>query len=407
MTSTIIDRTGSSSSSATVERQTGLVSSAAVKGPCRSYATTAITLSGEQTVAGVALVTGDRVLVGGQADATANGIYIVSTGAWQRSPDFNRNDDVVTGSIVSVTSGSNAGLWVAAPSASPMTVGTDTVTFSSYAAALNSELIDTDGTLAANSDVKVASQKATRTYVTAAIDAIKNGVSSAFDTLSEIATALGLKANAADAALTGVPTAPTAIAGTSTTQIATTAFVAAGFQALKTILTTLGNLADGAGYLLNDGAGGLSWASVNSLSALTSVVSNTLGSSTSTVTLTVGATYKDLELFVAFDHTAGSNQQMNLSISTDNGVSYSTVKAALSAAGLASGTLVFHRVIITNAGVTGNKSIIIHSNSQSANGNDLMQYTETSKTGVITHIKVVSSSGNVASGSKFFLYGRT
>ena len=41
------------------------------------------------------------------------------------------------------------------------------------------------------------------------------------------ATALNAKANKNDAALTGTPTAPTAASGTNTTQIATTAFVAA------------------------------------------------------------------------------------------------------------------------------------------------------------------------------------
>lgn len=41
------------------------------------------------------------------------------------------------------------------------------------------------------------------------------------------ATAMNAKANKADAALTGTPTAPTAASGTNTTQIATTAFVAA------------------------------------------------------------------------------------------------------------------------------------------------------------------------------------
>ena len=41
------------------------------------------------------------------------------------------------------------------------------------------------------------------------------------------ATAMNAKANKNDAALTGTPTAPTAASGTNTTQIATTAFVAA------------------------------------------------------------------------------------------------------------------------------------------------------------------------------------
>ena len=66
---------------------------------------------------------------------------------------------------------------------------------------------------------------ATTGYVRAAINAILDGVSADFDTLAEIATALGLKAPLADPALTGTPTAPTASLGADTTQIATTAFV--------------------------------------------------------------------------------------------------------------------------------------------------------------------------------------
>lgn len=58
--------------------------------------------------------------------------------------------------------------------------------------------LDLDGTLAADSDTKVASQKAVRSFVTAAINALKNGVSTAFDTLAEIATMLATKQNIAD-----------------------------------------------------------------------------------------------------------------------------------------------------------------------------------------------------------------
>jgi hypothetical protein len=48
-------------------------------------------------------------------------------------------------------------------------------------------------------------------------------------TKTETDAALVLKANLASPALTGTPTAPTAAAGTSTTQIATTAFVVTAF----------------------------------------------------------------------------------------------------------------------------------------------------------------------------------
>jgi hypothetical protein len=44
------------------------------------------------------------------------------------------------------------------------------------------------------------------------------------------AAALALKANIASPNLTGVPTAPTAAAGTNTTQLATTAFVTTAFS---------------------------------------------------------------------------------------------------------------------------------------------------------------------------------
>jgi hypothetical protein len=48
-------------------------------------ATTAeITLSGHQTVDGVDVVGGDRVLVKNQADASENDVYNVFSGAWQR-----------------------------------------------------------------------------------------------------------------------------------------------------------------------------------------------------------------------------------------------------------------------------------------------------------------------------------
>lgn len=54
-----------------------------------------------------------------------------------------------------------------------------------------------------------------------------------FDTeFNNIATAVATKADLASPALTGTPTAPTASSGTSSTQLATTAFVQAAFQAI-------------------------------------------------------------------------------------------------------------------------------------------------------------------------------
>jgi hypothetical protein len=59
-----------------------------------------------------------------------------------------------------------------------------------------------------------------------------------FDTeFNNIATAVATKADLASPALTGTPTAPTASSGTSSTQLATTAFVAAAITAYDTALT--------------------------------------------------------------------------------------------------------------------------------------------------------------------------
>lgn len=83
-------------------------------------------------------------------------------------------------------------------------------------------------------------------FVAAAIAALVNSSPESLDTLQELAAALGndpnfattvtnligTKANIASPALTGTPTAPTAAAGTNTTQIATTAFVTAAIAAL-------------------------------------------------------------------------------------------------------------------------------------------------------------------------------
>jgi hypothetical protein len=88
-----------------IDRLDGLSSSAAIKGPVTAATTANITLYGEQTIDGVAIVDGDRVLVKDQTAGYENGIYVADTGQWRRSKDFNRNRDVVEGTMVYVTGG--------------------------------------------------------------------------------------------------------------------------------------------------------------------------------------------------------------------------------------------------------------------------------------------------------------
>ena len=85
---------------AQTDRNAGLVANAAVKNPCVAATTVNITLSGEQTIDGIAVVSLERVLVKDQSDATENGLYDVDTGAWTRTKDANGAYDLVTGSLV-------------------------------------------------------------------------------------------------------------------------------------------------------------------------------------------------------------------------------------------------------------------------------------------------------------------
>jgi len=79
------------------------------------------------------------------------------------------------------------------------------------------------------------------------------------DEFNSIQTAVNTKADANDAQLTGTPTAPTATAGTNTTQIATTAFTTSAINALVTVPSGLISLWSGSvasipsGWVLCDG----------------------------------------------------------------------------------------------------------------------------------------------------------
>jgi hypothetical protein len=128
--------------------------------------------------------------------------------------------------------------------------------------------IDTDVTLAANSDSLIATQKATRAYVLASVAALIDSSPGALDTLNELAaalgddanfastvtTALGLKAPLASPALTGTPTAPTAAPGTNNTQVATTAYADAAVPATTHAATSKATPVDADEIPLSDSA---------------------------------------------------------------------------------------------------------------------------------------------------------
>jgi len=75
------------------------------KQPVNCGTTANITLSGLQTIDGVTVVAGDRVLVKSQTAPAQNGIYLASATAWSRAPDANTWDELIS-AICFVESGS-------------------------------------------------------------------------------------------------------------------------------------------------------------------------------------------------------------------------------------------------------------------------------------------------------------
>ena len=107
-----------------------------LKDSVRAGTTANITLSGEQTIDGVSLVVGNRVLVKDQTDQTKNGIYVVASGSWSRSTDADASSEVTSGMFTFITEGTlnaNSG-WVLTTTGA-ITLGTSLLTFTQFSGA--------------------------------------------------------------------------------------------------------------------------------------------------------------------------------------------------------------------------------------------------------------------------------
>lgn len=109
-----------------------------VKDSVRAATTANITLSNTQTIDGVALSVGDRVLVKDQSTASQNGIYVVAAGAWTRASDFDNTPgtEITSGAFAFVeegTTNSDSG-WVLTTDGT-ITLGTTSLTFVQFSGA--------------------------------------------------------------------------------------------------------------------------------------------------------------------------------------------------------------------------------------------------------------------------------
>ena len=107
-----------------------------IKGSVKALGDANLTLSGAQTVDGVSLVDGDRVLLTGQTTASENGIWIVRTGTWERPTDFKAGTSVA-GAFCFVeegTSYADSG-WVCTSNGGSDVVGTNGLSFTQFSGA--------------------------------------------------------------------------------------------------------------------------------------------------------------------------------------------------------------------------------------------------------------------------------
>ena len=267
------------------------------KQPVNCGTTTNITLSGLQTIDGVTVVAGDRVLVKSQSAPAQNGIYLASATAWSRAPDADTWDELIS-AICFVESGSTlaGSAWYCTVQPGG-TLGTTAVTWSNFSVAatytagtgltLTDYVFSITNTGVAAAAYGSASKTLTATVnaqgqltVLAATDiAIANTQVSGLGTMStQAASSVAITGGSINGTTIG---GSTAAAVTGTTVTANTQFTGAGTgltgtatslsiggnAATATSATTATNLAGGA-------AGSVPYQSASSTTALLAAGSN-------------------------------------------------------------------------------------------------------------------------------------
>jgi hypothetical protein len=196
-----------------------------VKASVLAATTANITLSGAQTIDGVSVVAGDRVLVKNQTAQADNGIYVAASGAWARSADANTWDELVSAYTFVEQGTANADTGYVCTINKGGTLGTTPITWSQFSGA-GTYLAGTGLTLSGNTF------SITNTAVTA------GSYGSASNTLTTTVNAQGQ--------LTALAATPIAIANTQVSGLGTMSTQNASNVAITggsiTNLTTFDNI---------------------------------------------------------------------------------------------------------------------------------------------------------------------
>lgn len=240
-----------------------------VKESVRVATTANITLSGAQTIDGVSVVAGNRVLVKNQDTASQNGIYVCAEGAWSRATDADSDAEVTAGMFTFVTEGTaNADSgWVLSTN-DAITMGTTALAFTQFSGAgqidagagltksgstLNVVTADS-GRIVVNADnIDLATVTQTDTSGTAGINFVQSITK---DSYGRVSGARVADVRTGSTSQTGILQLTDSTSSTSTTTAATpnavkTAYdLANGKQAADATLTALAGLTTAADQMI-------------------------------------------------------------------------------------------------------------------------------------------------------------
>jgi hypothetical protein len=201
-----------------------------------------IALTGTQTIDGVAVVAGDRVLVKNQTTGAENGIYIVAAGAWTRATDFDGSptDEVSQGAFTFISEGTSQGGtgWILT-TAGTIVVGTTAMAFTQFAGSTSgmsahAALTNAHGATSANSANAIVLRDGSGGFSAGMISANLTG------------TVTGNCSGSA-ATVTGAAQANITSLGTLVSLAVTGAVTAASFNSITGLSAVMPSMSSGAG----------------------------------------------------------------------------------------------------------------------------------------------------------------